>query len=179
MGSTADRVQAPRSARWRRPTRKSRPTIDEVGRGTRAPRPPSTMRYLGIDFGERHIGLAVCDDDERVAVAIDTLDRTSDGQAVEAVLAVAERETAEGLVVGEPLRLDGTRGDAALRAQGFAAKLGAATRLPLVLHDEALTSHEARARLREAGASGRRSKSAVHALAAQILLQDWLDGRRT
>ncbi|HVR28684.1 MAG TPA: Holliday junction resolvase RuvX [Thermoanaerobaculia bacterium] len=136
------------------------------------------MRYLGIDFGERHIGLAVCDDDERVAVALDTVTRSSDRQAIDAVLAVADRETAGGIVVGEPLRLDGTRGDAALRSHSFAAKLGAATRRPIVLHDEALTSYEAQARLREAGATKRRRKAAIHALAAQILLQDWLDRRR-
>jgi putative Holliday junction resolvase len=136
------------------------------------------MRFLGIDFGERHIGLAVCDPDERVAVPIETLTRSSDQQALREILAVARRESAEGFVLGEPRRLDGSAGDAALRARGFAAKLRAASRLPVLLHDEALTSHEAAARLREAGAR-RRRRQAVHAVAAQILLQDWLDRRRS
>jgi putative Holliday junction resolvase len=136
------------------------------------------MRYLGIDFGERHIGLAVCDDDERLAMAVETVTRSSDEQAIGVVLAAAERESAGGLVVGEPVRLDGTRGDAARRVQSFAAKLGAATRLPIVLHDEALTSHEAQSRLAAAGATRRRRRRAVHSVAAQILLQDWLDRRR-
>jgi len=136
------------------------------------------VRYLGVDFGERHIGVAVCDDDERVAVAMDTVARSSDPQAIAALLAIAGRENAGGIVVGEPRRLDGTEGDAARRAQGFAAKLRHASPLQILLHDEALTSHEARSRLREAGASRRRRRSAVHAVAAQILLQDWLDRRR-
>jgi putative Holliday junction resolvase len=136
------------------------------------------VRYLGVDFGERRIGLAVSDDDERLAIPVDVVTRTSDAQAIEAVLAVAGRERVETIVVGEPLRLDGSAGDAAQRARGFAAKLGAATRLPIVLHDEALTSHEAQARLREAGAPRRRRSHAVHSVAAQILLQDWLDRRR-
>jgi putative Holliday junction resolvase len=136
------------------------------------------MRYLGVDFGERHIGLAICDADERVAVPIDTVTRSTDAQAVDAVLAVAGREEVEAIVVGEPRRLDGSEGSAARRAQGFAAKLGAASRLPIVLHDEALTSHEAAARLREAGTPRRRRRDAIHAVAAQILLQDWLDRRR-
>jgi putative Holliday junction resolvase len=136
------------------------------------------MKYLGIDFGERHIGLAVCDPEERVAVPIDTVARSSDHQAVNDIVAVARREGAHGLVVGEPRRLDGTAGDAAHRAQGFAAKLGAASGLPVVLHDEALTSHEAAARLRQSGVK-RRRRDAVHSVAAQILLQDWLDGRRS
>jgi putative Holliday junction resolvase len=113
-----------------------------------------------------------------MALPVEVLDRSSDAQAIDAVLAVADRERAEAIVVGEPLRLDGSVGDAARRARGFAAKLGAATALPIVLHDEALTSHEAAARLREAGASRRRRRSAVHSVAAQILLQDWLDRRR-
>jgi putative Holliday junction resolvase len=136
------------------------------------------MRYLGIDFGEHSIGLATCDDDERVAVPIETVARSSDDQAIAAVLAVAGRVGAEGIVVGEPRRLDGTAGSAAHRVQRFAAKLGAATAIPIVLHDEALTSHEAAARLREAGAPRRQRREAIHALAAQILLQDWLERRR-
>ena len=137
------------------------------------------MRYLGVDFGERRIGLAISDDDERLAVPVDVVTRSSDAQAIDAVLAIAGREQAEAIVVGEPLRLDGSEGDAARRARGFAAKLGAATRLPIVLHDEALTSHEAASRLREAGAKRRRRRDAVHSVAAQILLQDWLDRRRS
>ena len=136
------------------------------------------MRVLGVDFGERRIGLAVSDDDERLAIPLDVLTRSSDAQAVDAVLAVAGRERAEAIVVGEPLRLDGTAGDASLRARGFAAKLGRATALPIVLHDEALTSHEAAQRLYLAGASRRRRRDVVHSVAAQILLQDWLDRRR-
>jgi putative Holliday junction resolvase len=136
------------------------------------------MRYLGIDFGERHIGVAISDDEERVAVAVDTVIRSSDGQAVDAVLAIAGEQGAEGIVVGEPKRLDGTVGDAARRARGFAAKLGASTKMPIVLYDEALTSHEATSRLREAGAGRKKRRNAVHELAAQILLQDWLDRRR-
>jgi putative Holliday junction resolvase len=146
------------------------------------------MRYLGVDFGERHIGLALADDDGRLAVPVDVVTRASDAQAVAAVLEVAGREDVRAIVVGEPLRLDGSAGDAAERARAFAAKLGAATALEIVLHDEALTSHEAASRLREAGAkrrrrgTGRRGKGrphdAIHSVAAQILLQDWLDRRR-
>lgn len=136
------------------------------------------MRYLGVDFGERRIGLAISDEDERIAVPVDVVARSSDEQAVDSVLAIAGREGAEGIVVGEPLRLDGSEGDAARRARSFAAKLERATRLPIVLYDEALTSHEAEARLRETGASKRRRREAVHSVAAQILLQDWLDRRR-
>jgi putative Holliday junction resolvase len=136
------------------------------------------MRYLGVDFGERHIGLAIGDDDRRIVVPVDAVARSSDAQAIEAVLAVAASEEIEGIVIGEPLRLDGSAGDAARRARAFASKLEAATRIPVVLHDEALTSHEAASRLREAGAARRRRHDAVHSVAAQVLLEDWLGRRR-
>jgi putative Holliday junction resolvase len=135
-------------------------------------------RYLGVDFGERHIGLAVADDDRRVVVPVDAVTRSTDAQAIAAVLEVAGREEVEGIVIGEPLRLDGTAGDAARRARSFASKLESATALPIVLHDEALTSHEATSRLREAGPVRRRRRDAVHSIAAQVLLEDWLDRRR-
>jgi putative Holliday junction resolvase len=136
------------------------------------------LRYLGIDFGERHIGVAIGDDEDRIAVPMEVVTRSSDPQAIAALLAIAGRESADGIVIGEPRRLDGTTGDAARRAQSFAAKLRSATALPILLHDEALTSHEAHARLRQAGTRRSRRRDAVHAVAAQILLQDWLDRRR-
>lgn len=135
-------------------------------------------RYLGVDFGERHIGLAIGDDDPRIVVPVDAVTRSSDAQAIAALLVVAGREEVAGIVIGDPLRLDGTAGDAAQRARAFASKLEAATRIPVLLHDEALTSHEAASRLRAAGAPPRRLRSAVHSVAAQVLLEDWLDRRR-
>jgi len=152
-------------------------------------------RYLGVDFGERAIGLAICDDDAGLVVPIEPVTRSSDAQAVAALLEIAGREAVVGIVVGEPRRLDGSAGDAAQRAGSFAEKLSAATRIPVVLHDEALTSHEAASRLRrvdrpDAAASGgsrragsssrrRRGSAAIHSVAAQVLLEDWLTRRRS
>ncbi len=135
------------------------------------------MRYLGIDFGERRIGLAISDAAGRVALPLRTLTRRSDEQAVAEILAIAEREEVEALVVGEPRRLDGAAGTAAARAGAFAAKLAAATALPCERVDEALTSVEAAARMREAGLDPRRYRGGLDAIAAQILLQDALDAR--
>lgn len=136
------------------------------------------MRSLGIDFGERRIGLAVSDPDGRVATPLRTLERSSDAQAIAAIAAIVSEEGIGALVVGEPRRLDGTSGDAAERVRSFARKLAAATRLPLALVDEALSSHEADARLREAGLSAQQRRRRVDAVAAQIVLQDWLETER-
>jgi len=130
------------------------------------------MRYLGIDFGERRTGLAISDDTGRVATPLMTIQRTSDAQAISEIIAVIESEGVQRLVLGEPLRLDGSRGPAAERVSSFARKLGEATGLPITLVDEALTTHEAAARLAERPSSRRDSLDAV---AAQIILQEALD----
>jgi putative pre-16S rRNA nuclease len=133
------------------------------------------MRWLGIDFGERRIGLAISDPEGRLAVPLTTLARASDRAAAARIAEIARREEVERLVVGEPRGLDGAAGEAALRARSFAERLARATGLVCELIDEALTSVEAERRLTEAGVDVRRKPEAVDALAAQILLQEALD----
>ena len=142
------------------------------------------MRALGIDFGERRIGLAISDPTGRMAVPLATIERETDRKAIGKIAEIAGREGVGRLVVGEPVGLDGERGPAARRARAFAERLKARTGLPLELVDEALTSVEARERLAASGASGasgakgaglRRDPGRIDAVAAQILLQDALD----
>lgn len=130
---------------------------------------------LGVDFGERRIGLALSDPARSLAVPLGAIERTSDRAAIGEIAAVARREGAGLLVVGEPRRLDGGRGDAARRARRFGERLARATGLPLVLVDEALTTVEAEARLAEAGVTVKERTGRVDAVAAQILLQEALD----
>lgn len=132
------------------------------------------MRWLGVDFGERRIGLAISDPDGRVAVPLGTLARTSDRAAAAEIAAIARRERVGRLVVGEPRTLEGGRGPAAERARRFAVRLARETGLPCDLIDEALTSHEAAARLRRAGLDRRKRPGSLDAVAAQIMLEDAL-----
>ena len=136
------------------------------------------MRILGIDFGERRIGVAISDARGTLATPLATLSRKDDASAVRELVALARSENIEALVVGEPRRLDGSRGEAAERAAGFARKLAAAAGLPCELIDEALTSVEAEERLRAAGVDPRRHPERIDAVAAQIILQEALDRRR-
>lgn len=133
------------------------------------------MRTLGIDFGERRIGLAISDREGRVAVPLETLERSDDRQAVRVIAAIARRQEVESLVVGDPRMADGSRGSASERVARFAERLRAATGLPLSLVDESLTSLEARARLRDAGIDASAASGRIDAIAAQILLQETLD----
>jgi putative pre-16S rRNA nuclease len=133
------------------------------------------MKTLGIDFGEKRIGLAISDEGGRVAVPLTTLERTTDRRAVGRIAALAREEGVALLILGEPRNLDGTVHASADRVQRFGAKLVAATGLPLRLREESLTSVEAEERLRAAGFDPRRDKSRLDAVAAQILLQEALD----
>lgn len=135
------------------------------------------MRALGIDFGERRIGLAVSDPEGRLAVPLTTFERRDDRRAARRIAAVAREEGVGLLVLGEPRGLDGSRGSAAERVARFGRRLTDATGLPLELVDEALTSREAERRLREAGVDPARDPARVDAVAAQILLQEALDRR--
>ena len=133
------------------------------------------MKTLGVDFGERRIGLAISDPEGRWALPLATVERGNDHSAIQQIAEVARREAAERLVVGEPLRLDGTRGEAAERARAFAGKLARATGLPCSCVDEALTSRQASERLRRAGIDPRKHPERIDQVAAQILLQEALD----
>jgi putative holliday junction resolvase len=137
------------------------------------------MRTLGIDFGERRIGLALSDPEGRLAVAWRSLARASDRAAVDEIAALAAAEEVEALVVGEPRRVaDGAETAAGRRARTFGERLARATGLPVEWIDEALTSREAEERLRAAGVPPAERARRRDALAAEILLQEALDRRR-
>ena len=133
------------------------------------------MRTLGIDFGERRIGLAISDPEGRLAVPLATFERRSDRQAVGRIAAIVQEEGVEALVVGEPVRVDGQRGEAAERVARLTAKLRQRLVLPVRMIDETLTSVEAEQRLQSAGVDIRRRPERIDAVAAQILLQEALD----
>ena len=135
-------------------------------------------RLLGVDYGSKRIGVALSDPEGRVAATWGTLRRRDDRSAARQLAHIAEREGARGFVLGEPRRLDGSRGDAADRARRFAARLEAASGLPVELVDESLSSVEAESRLRRSGVDPAADPGEVDAVAAQILLQDALDRRR-
>lgn len=136
------------------------------------------MRALGIDFGERRIGVAISDLEGTYALPCETLERRDDATAMAAIAAIAEREEIAWIVVGEPLRSDGTAGPPALRARRFASRLAARCGLPVETQDESLTSREADHRLREAEVPLAKRRDRRDALAAQLLLQEALDRRR-
>jgi putative Holliday junction resolvase len=135
------------------------------------------MKTLAIDFGERRVGIAVSDPSGQISMPLATIERQSDSQVIAELAKIASEKRIELMVVGEPRRLDGSVGEAARRAASFAEKLQLETGLPYLLVNESLTSREAERRLREAGIDPRKQPGRVDALAAQILLDEVLQGR--
>lgn len=133
------------------------------------------MRALGIDLGDRRIGVAVSSG--RVASPIDTVERSGDRQRDHRrLLDLAAEWEADRLVVGLPLSLDGSIGPAAEKVLAEVAELRALTPLPVDTYDERLTTVTAAQRLQEGGVSARDRRRMIDQMAAAVLLQAWLDG---
>jgi len=135
-------------------------------------------RYLGLDVGERRIGVAVSDPEGRLAVPLRIVDGSNEAAAIDEIARIAREEGATTIVVGHPLSLDGTAGAQAHRVESFAGRLRKHTGLPVELWDERLTSVQVR---RTAPAGRRRKKgrpAPMDDLAAAAILQSYLDSRR-
>lgn len=132
-------------------------------------------RYLGIDFGERRVGLAISDEGARISVPYRVIERQDDARLCAEIGSIVDQEAISAVVLGDPVRVDGHPGEASERVHRFGKKLAEAIGLPVEYMVETLTSDEARRRLRPV--RRRRSRSRLDAVAAQILLQDFLDAR--
>jgi putative Holliday junction resolvase len=141
------------------------------------------MRIVGLDVGERRIGIAISDATCTLARPVGVLrstmlDRAALEQAAQEVLRLAAQEDGVAtIVVGLPRHLDGTPNEMTPRVESFAHELGALTRLPVVMQDERLSSREAESRLALREKDWRARKQQLDAAAAAIILQDYLDTR--
>lgn len=135
------------------------------------------MRVLGVDFGLRKIGLALSDPEELLATPFRSLEVGSVRDAPGKVAAVAHEVEASAIVVGVPEGLEGEEARVEVRrVERFAKALRRLSGLPVHLTDESLSTREAEERV---GPARRPSKDAVlHAAAAAIILQRWLDRPR-
>jgi putative Holliday junction resolvase len=136
-------------------------------------------RVLALDLGSKRIGVAVSDAGGVLATPRTTVERSGDAARDHRRIAdlVAEEE-AGTVVVGLPLSLDGNTGPAAAAVLAEVAELAAVLAVPVVTHDERLTTVTAHEQLRAAGMSGRRRRTVVDQQAAAVLLQSWLDAQR-
>jgi putative Holliday junction resolvase len=134
------------------------------------------VRLLGLDIGERRVGVALSDVRQRIATPLKVVDakELAEGSALPDLI---EEYEVERLVIGLPVGLSGDEGGQAVRVRGIGDELARRLRIEVVYHDERLSSAEAQARMAEAGVSSRDMKGTTDMLAATLILQSYLDER--
>ncbi|MEW6536107.1 MAG: Holliday junction resolvase RuvX [Candidatus Auribacterota bacterium] len=132
-------------------------------------------RYLGIDYGEKRIGIAMSDELGIIAKALKFIPQSE--SAIAEIIALADVNRVSAIVVGVPKNMNGTLGPAAEAAIAFADQLKKAAASDVYLWDERLTTCQANRTLLEANVSRKKRKQAVDSMAAQLLLQNYLDRR--
>jgi len=134
------------------------------------------VRVLGLDVGSRTIGVAVSDELGMAAHGVKTLQRRGTHKDVAQVLELVRAYQAERIVVGMPYELDGSVGPRATRVRVFFDALAGAG-LAVDEWDERYSTVEAEATLLEANVSRARRKEVIDQMAAQVILQGWLDAQ--
>lgn len=138
----------------------------------------SEPRYLGLDVGERRIGVALSDASARLATPLTTVGAVPQALAIERIGRLCAEYGVTALVLGLPLTLRGEVGPQATAVQKFGAALEQALALPLHYFDERLTTAAADQLLRELGVKPEKRKLQIDQVAASIILQDFLDQQR-
>ena len=135
----------------------------------------SAGRLLGVDYGDVRVGLAVSDPDRKIAFPLATYTRQGRDRDGAYFRALVKAEGVAGLVVGLPVHLSGREGLKAAAARAFAAWLTQTTGLPARFWDERFTTVEAESALWQAGLTHKKRKARRDKVAAQMLLQAYLD----
>lgn len=135
------------------------------------------MRTLGLDVGTKTIGVAVSDALDLTAQTVTTVRRTQLKADLAALRELVRAHEAERFVVGLPLNMDGSEGPRAEATRKFVEALTQALGLPVELWDERLSTVAAQRTLLEADLSRAKRREVIDQLAAQFILQGWLDSR--
>jgi len=128
------------------------------------------MKIMAVDLGKARTGIAICDESEMLASPVAVIH--------EKISQIISEQHPKLLVVGLPRNMDGSEGESAQRCRSFAEKLQNKTQLPVTLRDERGTTITAHGYLNSTDTRGKKRKAVVDAVAATIILQDYLDFRR-
>ena len=133
---------------------------------------------MGLDLGDKTIGMAVSDDGRRVASALDTIRRTKFTKDALALLKLADDYAVAGFLLGLPVNMDGTEGPRCQSTRQFAANLSEKTDLPIAFWDERMSTQAVERHLIEQDVTRKRRAKVVDKMAAQYILQGALDFMR-
>ena len=133
------------------------------------------MRILGIDYGEKRIGVALCDELGLTAQGLTTIMSRSWRSDVDEIADIVSAYNVDKIVIGYPLRLDGQEGIQCGKVSRFASRLEAALGISVIKWDETLSTKEAEEILIRSGIHFKKRKKLVDKLAASLILQSYLD----
>jgi putative Holliday junction resolvase len=137
------------------------------------------MRVLGLDVGEKRIGVALSDPEGIIAVALTVIESRSEDAAIDQIITLAHEHEVERIVVGLPRSLDGSLGPQAQKVRAFAGSLEGRTDLPVVTWDERFSTTAAERMLVEAGTKRGKRKKHRDSVAAALILEGYLDRERS
>ena len=134
------------------------------------------MRYLAIDHGDKHVGLAICDAAETIASPLTVLHAPAD--PLERIEEIVKTESVEAIVVGLPLNMDDTEGPQARLVQKFAERLQEHLDIPVHFQDERLSSFSAEEKLAPAELTKDKKRKRLDAIAAAAILEAFLEAKK-
>lgn len=135
-------------------------------------------RYMGLDYGNSRIGIAFSDLSGTIASADSIYKRKGEREDIEFLTKLAESKDVRHIVIGLPLNADGTESEMSKCVKDFGDKLFNSSQIEIFYQDERYTSFEAEEYLKEAHIPWEKRKALLDKVAAQIILQDFLDNRK-
>ena len=137
-----------------------------------------SMRHpaLGLDYGDSRIGVAATDEFGILAHPVATIASNDQTDSIQRIIEIVNERKIKTLVVGLPLRLDGSEGDSAKKVRKFAARISKSIpEIPMSFIDESYTTSDASEKLREAGRNSRQQKAVIDQAAAVEILNRWME----
>ena len=132
-------------------------------------------RSLGLDIGDKRIGIALSDPGGILASPFTIINREGDGAAIEAIVEIVVQQQVKQIVVGLPRSMNGSLGKQADKVRAFTEKLCSHTEVPVVFRDERLTTVSAKRLMQAVNAKKTKRKAQDDAIAAALILQGYLD----
>jgi putative Holliday junction resolvase len=132
------------------------------------------MRIMGLDVGEKRIGVALSDSGEILASPLTIVERSGEEQDIEAIIEIVRQHDVGKIIVGLPRLMDGTAGQQVSRVEAFVERLRGRTQVPIELRDERLSTVSARRLMHSTGRKARK-KIRYDAAAAAVILQAYLE----
>ena len=136
------------------------------------------MIILSVDYGDKRTGIAVCDKFEMLASPVCVLTEWNAETLADKIISIANEKNAEEIVVGLPRNMDGSKGFRADACEALGELLKEKSTIPIKFWDERLTTVSAHRILSENNVRGKKRKAVVDAVAAEIILQNYIDSRK-